>query len=78
MTQIYEMNERTGHIENKASYSLDPKSAIIAYIEQKHGNMNTWEYPRNISGIRESQTVKNHYYYNDIPNGVIIASYPYK
>ena len=77
MTQIYEMNENTGHIENKATYSLDPKAAMIAYIEQKHGNMNTWNYPKAIEGIRESKTVKDHFYYDDIPNGVIIAAYPY-
>ena len=77
MTQIYEMDERTGNIQNKAIYSLDPKPAIIAYVNQKHGNMNTWEYPENIIGIRESPTVRDHYYYDDIPNGVIIASYPY-
>lgn len=77
MTQIYEMNERTGHIENKAVYSLGPKAAMIAYIEQKHGNMSTWNYPKHIEGIRESQTVKGHFYFDDIPNGVIIAAYPY-
>lgn len=77
MTQIYEMDERTGHIENKATYSLGPKVAIIAYIEQKRGNWLTWTYPQSISGIRESHTCANHYYYDDIPNSVIIAAYPF-
>ena len=77
MTQIYEMNEKTGHIDKKAVYSLEPKAALIAYIEQKHGNMNTWEYPKGIEGIRESPTLKDHFYFDDIPNGIIISSYPY-
>jgi ABC-type Mn2+/Zn2+ transport system ATPase subunit len=75
-TTIYEMEERSGKITRKAEYTIEPQKAIIAYIQQKRGNYNTWTYPATMEGIRESQTVKNHFYYDDIPNNIIIAVYP--
>lgn len=54
---IFEMDEKTGNIERKAEYSLDPKKALICYIEQKKGNFDTWEYPEHIDGMRESPTL---------------------
>lgn len=76
MTDIYTMDEKTGKIERAAVYSLDPKQAIIAYIMQARKNFNTWNYPADMPGIRESGRRVNHLYYDDMANGRIIAAYP--
>ena len=75
-SMIYEMDEKTGKIERKAEYSCEPKQALICYIEQKKGNYNTWEYPKHIDGVRESPTLKNHFYYDSIKKRKIFTSYP--
>ena len=73
-SMIYELSEN-GTIEKKAEYTTDTKQALINYIMQfKRHNMNTWNYPEHIDGIRESKTVSNHFYF-DCGN-VVIASYP--
>lgn len=76
MTDIYTMDEKTGKVERVAVYSLNPKQAIIAYVMQSRKNFNSWEYPASIPGIRESGRRVNHYYYDDMANGRIIAAYP--
>jgi len=71
---IYELNS-DGKITKKAEYTVDPQKALINYIMQyKRNNWNTWQYPHTIEGIRESGTVKNHFYYDD--GSLVIASYP--
>ena len=70
---IYELNEN-GNIAKKAIYSLNTKQALIAYIMQKQNNFNTWEYPTELEGIRESKTKQNHYYFDY--NNIVISSYP--
>ncbi len=75
-TNIFELQEKSGKIDRISSYSLDSKQALIAYICQRGGNFNYWTYPKDMDGIRESKTVKNHYYYDDIRRSVIIAAYP--
>ena len=76
MTNIFTMDEQSGKIMRTASYSLDPKQALIAYVMQSRGNMNTWEYPTDLQGIRESTKAANHFYYDDIKHNLIIAAYP--
>jgi len=77
MTNIFVMDEQSGKIMRKATYSLDPKKALICYIEQTISkNFNTWEYPEDIAGIRESKKAANHFYYDDIKHNLIIAAYP--
>ncbi len=77
MSHIYTMDERTGHITHAATYSVSPKKALICYVMQYiNHNGNTWEYPEHIDGIRESGTVQDHYYYDDITHDQIIAAYP--
>lgn len=73
---IYELNEN-GKIEEKAIYTVDAKQALINYIMQfLKNNHNTWTYPTDIEGIRESKTKQNHYYYDY--NNIVIGSYPSK
>lgn len=72
---IYELNEK-GNIERKAMYTLEPKKALVCYIMQQQNNYNTWEYPENIKGIRESQTAPNHFYYDQ--QNTVLAAYPFK
>jgi hypothetical protein len=75
-TTIYKMDEKTGKIDRQATYTVPGKQAIINYIMQyiKH-NFNTWQYPQDINGIRESDSRKHTYYYDDIPNNSIIMAY---
>lgn len=48
-----------------AEYSLPPKAAMVAYIKQYvENNWNTWEYPDVIEGMRESDTVADHWYFD--------------
>lgn len=71
---IYELNS-DGIIKKIAEYSCNPQEALINYIMQyKCNNWNTWEYPKMLKGIRESKTVKNHFYF-DYGN-TVIAAYP--
>lgn len=76
MTNIFVIDEQSGKIMRKATYSLDPKKALIAYVMQSRGNMNTWEYPESLDGIRESKKAANHFYYDDLKHNLIIAAYP--
>lgn len=39
-------------------------------------NMNTWEYPETIKGMRESDTVPDHWYYDDFMGRRVLAAYP--
>lgn len=76
-TMIYELQEKTGKINKLAIYTVDPKRALINFIMQYiHNNFNTWNYPEHINGIRESDTVKQHFYYDDIYNERVLAAYP--
>ena len=78
MTTIYELSEYDGAIRKKAEYSLPPKKALVCYIQQCNGNFNTWEYPDHLPGMRESKTVPDHWYYDDIENRRVVAAYPWK
>lgn len=84
MSKILSLKEGESGIKELAIYSLPPKKAMVCFIEQfLRGNYNTWEYPEEIEGMRESDTVGNHWYY-DVPkmdgNGIsydtVFASYP--
>lgn len=75
MTSLIYVLTPDGVITRKAQYSLNPKKALINYIMQyARNNWNDWTYPDTLPGIRESNTVKNHYYYDHGDN--VIASYP--
>ena len=43
-------------------------------MQFKKKNFNPWTYPKELKGMRESPTVKDHYYYDY--NNLVIASYP--
>ena len=75
LTLIYEMDEKTGNIEKKSEYTIEGKKALIAYIMQLQKNFNTWDYPNDIKGIRESKVKKNHFYFDDNKRNIIIAAY---
>lgn len=72
-SMIYEMNER-GDVTRKAMYTLDAKKALICYVMQKQNNYNTWDYPNDLKGIRESDKAPEHFYYDY--NGLVLAAYP--
>jgi len=74
LSLIYELDEN-GKIEKKAEYTCDPKQALINYVMQfKKKNFNTWAYPETLTGMRESPTKDNSFYYDY--NNLVIASYP--
>jgi hypothetical protein len=84
MSKILSLKEGESGIKELAIYSLPPKKAMVCFIEQFiNKNWNTWEYPEEIEGMRESTTVGNHWYY-DVPkmdgNGIsfdtAFAAYP--
>ena len=74
-TDIFTMQERTGKIEFRASYTLPPDKALVAFVEQQKKNYNFWTYPKRLVGMRESPTASGNWYYDDIPNNQIIAAY---
>ena len=77
MTTIFVVDEKTGKVERKCSYSVDPEKAIVNYIMQYiKNNWNTWQYPEYIESVRQSTKAPGHYYYDDVPNGKIIYAYP--
>lgn len=60
---IWELKE-TGEIVRRSTYSLPTKSALIAFVMQERKNMNTWEYPNHIDGMRESKIKTGQWYYD--------------
>lgn len=74
-TDIFTMQERTGKIEFRCSYTLPADKALIAFVEQQKKNYKTWAYPEKLQGMRESPTVRGNWYYDDIPNNQVIAAY---
>lgn len=69
-TTIYSLWDN-GIIEEIAEYSLEPKTALIAFIQQTRGNHSTWDYPSDMVGIYERL---NHFYYIDIANNRTIGA----
>ena len=78
LTCIFELKENgDSGIHKVAEYNLQPRQAMIAYIEQSiYNNFNTWTYPEAIAGIRQSDMVPDHWYYDDIRGDRVIAAYP--
>ncbi len=76
-TNIYELCEGNSFARMVATYSLEPKAAMVAYIRQSiHKDFNTWNYPEEIPGMRMSDTVKDHWYYDDPAGRRVICAYP--
>ena len=68
------MDEKTGVITRKAEYTLPAKQALIAYIRQTiYNDYNTWNYPENINGMRESSKGEKGCYFDH--DGIILAAY---
>ena len=81
-TVIWKLEEGDPNMQQVAVFTLPPKEALVAYIKQNiENNYNTWEYPEIIKGMRESDTLADHWYYdvfkqrNGEYNGVL-AAYP--
>ena len=75
---IFELKENgDGGVRKIAEYTLPPKKAMVNFIMQSRGNYNTWEYPETIKGIRQSDTVPDLWYFDDIANKRVLASYPF-
>jgi len=54
-TIIRVMDEKTGQITVGAIYTLNPKKAMVCFIEQYiNKNQNWWTYPEIITGMKES------------------------
>lgn len=60
LTEIWRINDN-GSIEYVACYSIDPKSALIAFKQQQKRNFNTWGYPKDDPDIK--RTPKGEYVY---------------
>ncbi len=82
MSTIWVLKDGDPDMKKVAEYSLPPKAALVAYIEQNiNNNLNTWEYPEHIEGMRESELLADHWYFDLWKsrgaefNGVV-AAYP--
>lgn len=52
VTEIWQINDE-GNINYLASYTLEPKRALIAYKQQtERRNYNTWDYPEDDQDIK--------------------------
>lgn len=82
VTIIYTLTEGEPDIRKRAEYTLPPKKALVCFIEQFiNKNFNTWEYPEEIKGMRESETVKDHWYFDVFSKSLgdknmVVAAYP--
>lgn len=77
LSMIYELKEGNPDIRKRAEYTIEPKKALVAFIMQDiFKNYNTWEYPEELKGMKESSTVKDHWYYDDYKGRRVIAAYP--
>ena len=72
ITIIYTL-EDSGRISEVSQYSLPPKAALIAYIEQSKGNYHTWDYPADLDGIYHRF---DRYYFRDEKKQNDIWRYP--
>ena len=76
-TIIYELRENgDGNIDKIAEYTLSPKAALVCFIMQSRKNFNTWDYPQEIQGMRQSKAIPNHWYFDDGVNKRVLAAYP--
>ena len=70
ITTIYILWDN-GNIEEIAEYSMEPKKALIAFLQQTRGNYNTYDYPSDMVGIYERL---DRFYYIDISNNRTIGA----
>ena len=74
MSVILELKEQGG-LNKLAEYSLPPRQALVAFIEQDvRKNFNHWNYPTQIDGMREG--APGHWYYDDVAGKRVLAAYP--
>jgi hypothetical protein len=62
--------DTNGDFHKMASYTCEPKKALIAYIMQERGNINTWAYPEHIEGMKQLPNSLRWAY--DLPNGDVL------
>lgn len=82
ISTIFILEEGDPDIKKVAEYSKEPKQALICWLQQNicH-NYNTWQYPEEMIGMRESDTLPDHWYFDlfksrgDSMNAVVCA-YP--
>ena len=70
ITTIYILWDN-GNIEEIAEYSMEPKKALIAFLQQTRGNYNTMDYPSDMVGIYKRL---DRFYYIDIANNRTIGA----
>lgn len=77
VTDIWELKEGDPNMRRITTFTLDPKQSLINYIMQSiKGDYCWWNYPKEIKGIRESDTVSDHFYFDDFDNKRVLAAYP--
>lgn len=82
LSQILVLEEGNTELRKVAEYALSPKQALVAYIKQTlEKNFNTWEYPEIVEGMRQSDTVADHWYFDKFKRkyggrDAVIAAYP--
>ena len=77
MTTIYELKEGVGFARMVAVYPLEPKAAMVASIYQCiHKDFNTMDYPDEVPGMRQSDTLEDHWYYSDRAGQRMLSAFP--
>ena len=72
-TLINKYEQATGNLIHSAVYTTNARKALINYVMQEvNCNFNTWKYPEDIEGIKES-TIKQSVLYFETENYIIQA-----
>ena len=71
---VYEVKNDSGKINKLATYSVDAKKAMIAFIKQQENDYNTTNYPSIIEGMRKTP-IKKGWLYDDLKNDRTLVSY---
>lgn len=67
-------NMATGNPIKEGLYTnMTVKQALICGIQQFKGNLNTWEYPKDMNGIYKSNLVKGRLLY-DISAEIVVSA----
>ncbi|QHJ85063.1 MAG: hypothetical protein [Bacteriophage sp.] len=78
ITGIFELKENSDSAVHKvAEYTVSPKQALVDYIKQDiYKDYCTWTYPELIKGMRESDIVSDHWFYDDFKGRRVISACP--
>ena len=72
---IFEVRNDNGKVNQLATYSVDAKKAMVAFVKQQENDYNIVNYPDIIKGMRKSPIKKSGWLYDDLKNNRVLVSY---